>query len=87
MEPIEFEKVNKTYAKDQQQYRPLPVYKTKDGILTSCWKLSFKERLKLLFTGKLWISTMTFNKPLQPLLPSTEFIDHEKYGLGENNNE
>lgn len=70
MKPIEFPEVNVTYAKDQPQYQPLPVFKDADGTVISCWKLSFKERMKLLRTGELWISMLTFNKPLTPLYPT-----------------
>ena len=70
MEPIKFERSNVVYAENQPEYSPMPCHKTKDGILTICWKLSPKERVKALFTGKMWQSIMTFNKPLQPQLMS-----------------
>jgi len=73
MEPIEFEHCNIVYAKDQPEYLPLPVHRTPDGTVTSCWQLTFIERLKLLVNGKLYISIMTFNKPLQPLRPVVEW--------------
>lgn len=66
MKPIEFKDQTCIYAKDQPQYMPLPVHKSKDGNVTSCWSLTWKERMHLLFTGKVWITLMTFNKPLQP---------------------
>ena len=72
MKPIEFKEQTCVYAKDQPQYIPLPVHKTEDGTLTSCWKLSLKERVKVLFTGKLWWSVLTFNQPLQPQRPSVD---------------
>jgi len=68
MKPIEFKEMTCILAKDQPQYLPLPVHIDKDGIVTSCWKLSLKERIKMLFSSKIWISVMTFNKPLQPQL-------------------
>ena len=77
MEPITFKEVNVTYAKDRPKYQALPVLKMESGELLSCWKLTWKERLQILFAGKLWISLLTFNQPLQPLLPMTkkpEFI-------------
>ena len=67
MKPIKFPEQNSTYAKDQPQYNPLPTYKTKDGKIISCWKMSFRERIKTLFTGQVWLSVHTFNRPLQPL--------------------
>jgi len=38
---------------------------TSDGTLTSCWKLSWKERLKVLFTGKVYCAQLTFGRSLQ----------------------
>ena len=70
MEPIKFKEHNAVYAEDQPQYKPLPVFKyeSKEGECVSCWKLSWGERFKIFFTGKLWVSLMTFNKPLTPSL-------------------
>lgn len=70
MKPIEFKEHNVVYAKDQKEYMPLPAFKNNsaEGEVISCWQLSFKERLKILFTGKLWVSLMSFNKPLTPSL-------------------
>lgn len=56
-----------TYAKDQPQYNPLPVVKSQDGHLTSRWKLSFLERVRILFCGDVYLRIHTFNKPLQPV--------------------
>jgi hypothetical protein len=77
MKPIEFPEYNKVYAKDQPEYQPLPVFKadTPEGHCISCWKLSFTERIRILMTGKLWVSLMTFNKPLTPSLFSTKKSD------------
>jgi len=72
MKPIKFKEMNVTYAEDQPEYQPLPVYKKEgvEGEITICWHLNLFERLWLLLTGKMWMSIYTFNKPLQPLLPS-----------------
>jgi hypothetical protein len=68
MNPIKFPEVNKTYAENQPEYQPIPVYQDPgpDGYVISCWQLSWKERLKILFTGKLWMGLMCFHKPLTP---------------------
>ena len=71
MNPIKFKEVNCTYAENQPQYRPLPTHKDRIGTVTSCWQLTWKERLRVLFTGELWLQQLTFNQPLQPQLPST----------------
>ena len=67
MEIVNFHKCNVIYAENQPEYLPLPAHKAEDGTVTSCWKLSFKERLKVLWHGKVFLQVLTFNKPLQPL--------------------
>lgn len=66
MKPVYFKEANITFAKDQPQYLPLPAERSEDGMVTTCWQMSFKERIKVLFTGKVWLQTLTFNNPLQP---------------------
>jgi len=64
------------YAKDQPQYRPLPALIVgEDNIAISKWRLSFLERLRVLFTGNIWFSQKTFGDPLQPQLPTTKLSD------------
>jgi hypothetical protein len=60
------------FAKDQPQYRPLPAIVTSDGYVTTRWKFTFRERLRILFGGSLYLQQLTFNDPLQPQLPSTK---------------
>ncbi|MDD5006492.1 MAG: hypothetical protein PHS93_10200 [Candidatus Omnitrophica bacterium] len=68
MKPIEFKGTNVIIAKDQPEYTPLPAYKVGDdkGTIVFCESLSIRERIKILFTGKLWCSFLTFNKPVPP---------------------
>lgn len=77
MQPIEFPEHNVVFAKDQPEYKPLPAFRndSPQGEVISCWKLSFTERLRILFTGNLWVSLMTFNKPLTPSFFSTKKSD------------
>ena len=77
MKPIEFKECNTVYAKDQPEYLPLPVYKSDDGKVVSCWKMSFLERVKIFFTGKLYLMNLTFNHPLQPQKISLSMGDLE----------
>lgn len=72
MKPIEFPEQNCMYAKDQPGYRPLPVHKTPDGMAISCWALTWRERLRVLLTGKMWWCVLTFNRPLQPHFASVD---------------
>lgn len=69
MKPIKFKGSNIVFAKDQPEYLPLPAWRKPNdsqGVVVSCWKATFKERLKILFTGRLYLSLLTFNKPLTP---------------------
>lgn len=74
MKPIVFPEVNVTYAKDQPEYQPLPAYKkdTVEGEVVTCWRLTRWERIKLLFTGRIWVSLMSFNRPLTPSYITTK---------------
>jgi len=78
MKPITFKEQNVTFAKDQPQYLPLPAYKVPNDInghLVCYWRLTFLERLQLIFTGKIWHSVLTFNASLQPQSLSVEKPD------------
>lgn len=72
MKPMGFKEQNCVYAKDQPQYLPLPAHRSREGVVVSCWALSLRERLKVLCTGRLWWTVMTFNESLQPQLPSVD---------------
>lgn len=72
MKPIKFKGVNKVYGEDQPQYIPLPVQKESNGRVISCWKLTPEEIEKIVKTKKIWIGQLTFNDPLQPILPSVD---------------
>lgn len=65
MQPISFERTNCTYAERQPQYNPLPACKVEgpEGRVITCWRVGFIERLKILFTGRIYLSILTFNKP------------------------
>ena len=57
-------------AKDQPEYIPLPVAHVQysDGVrsMISCYRLTWRERLRILFSGKVWWEQLTFGRPLQP---------------------
>ena len=78
MKPIEFPEQTVVYAKDQPQYLPLPamVDNNNNGMVISCWKPSFRDRLRVLFGAKLWVSLMMFGKPLTPSKFSFKKSDH-----------
>ena len=82
MKPIKFPEQNCTFAENQPEYLPLPVFKDENGVVISCWKLSFNERIRVLFYGRLWQSMLSFNKPLTPsflaVKKSDLFLPNEK---------
>jgi hypothetical protein len=65
MTPIEFPQQTIVWAKNQPPYLPLPAY-TDDRETISCWQLTWRERLKVLCFGCLWLRQMNFGSPLQP---------------------
>ena len=66
-----------TYAKDQPEYRPLPVVKLhgKEGRVISRWTFTDEERAKIAEGADLFIEMLTFGMPLQPILPSIDIRD------------
>lgn len=71
MKPVEFPQQTTVWAKNQPPYLPLPAY-TNDKETISCWKLTLRERIKLLFGGRLWLRQMNFGEALQPQSPSID---------------
>jgi len=76
MKLIEFPEQTVVIAKDQPQYLPLPAHRFSDepdtGRIACCWQLNWKDRLIILFTGRVWHQILTFNQPLQPQLLTIE---------------
>lgn len=73
MEPVspviaeEFADREVVFAKNQPQYKPLPVHRTADGVLLSRWKLSDAEREAIASGADIFLFNWTFNQPLQPV--------------------
>jgi hypothetical protein len=63
------------YAKDQPEYQPLPSIRRSDGAILTRWVLSEQEKRAVAEQGFIYLEVLTFNKPLQPLLLSTEVPD------------
>jgi hypothetical protein len=80
MKPIEFSGSNVIFAKDQKPYLPLPAYQDdiQGGRIFHCWQLSFRERIKILFTGRLWINVLNFHQPPQPIKPMVDNPFHKE---------
>ena len=71
MKPIDFKERNVIVAENQEEYMSLPALKFESGEIISCWKLSVAERLKVLLTGKIWHSSLSFNKSITPVFMTT----------------
>lgn len=71
--PANFKEANVVASKNQPQYQPLPALRidSKNGEVISCWKIGILKRIKLLFTGRIWVSLFTFGGPVQPQIIST----------------
>lgn len=61
-----------------ENYSDLPAVKFKDaeGTTITCWTFSFWERIRILFGKPLWLSTLTFNRPFQPIYLSVNRKNH-----------
>jgi len=70
--PVEFTQVNKNLISqdDRDGIKPLPVYSDGERCV-SCWRMSIKERLLALLTGKAWAHSLT-GKTQPPIFISTE---------------
>jgi hypothetical protein len=61
MEPIYFKQATKL---DNGNGKSLPLHYWSDNKqCVSCWKLSFKERVKLLFKGTVWLGIGMSKQP------------------------
>jgi hypothetical protein len=75
MKPIPIKEIKDSpilFGKNQPEYQPLPAYKYKDAVI-ACWGLSWKERFKVFFSGRIFVSLKTWNKPLTPSYVSVSF--------------
>lgn len=79
---IEFKEQTTVIAKEQPEYAPLPAHRFPNdpqGRIAFCWKGSLWDRIKFLFTGKLWHQVLTFNYPVQPQMLALEKPDMPAY--------
>jgi hypothetical protein len=66
------------YGRGQPKYRELPAFRYDDGAVVTRWKLTLSERFRVLFSGNIWLTQLTFNRALQPVKLETECpIDDE----------
>lgn len=72
MKPIEFDGANCVYGKEQPYYEPLPANRDDDGTVVTCWQLELGDLERITKTGCVWLSVLTFNEALQPVLLLSE---------------
>jgi len=81
MKAVEFEYQSDIIEKDSEVYLPLPLLRFDNdphGTIITCWEMSEEERDEFLKTGRLYVSLLTFNKPISPMSLSVrieDFID------------
>lgn len=71
MKPLHFPQANVVMGKGQEEYQPLPAFHSGYSVV-SCWGLTWKERLKVLLTGRIFFTVMVWGEKLQPQLPSVD---------------
>jgi len=74
--PLTADFVQVTWAKNQSEYHILPsirsVMEGQCGRVTTRWRLTWRERWKLLFHGQLFLQVLTFGDPLYPVKPMVD---------------
>lgn len=61
-------------ANQTKDYSPLPAIKVadKEGRVITSWHLTLWERLRVLWTGRIYLQQLTFNQLLQPQLMTVD---------------
>jgi len=72
MKPVAFKEMNGTAAKDQPEYSPLPMFRNESEVI-SCWKMTLRERLKVLFTGNVWLHLQMGDRAITPSLLQVDY--------------
>ena len=72
MEPIKFIEMTGIAAEHQDEYKNLPMFRDEENII-SCWKMTWRERFRVLFTGVVWLYLKQYHtQPITPSLLQTE---------------
>ena len=84
MKPIRIKGFNSVFGADQKEYLPLPAFRHEDEwkCVSACWYLNILERIKILFTGKIYTTLPTFGKALTPQKLSVDnpLLQHREGG-------
>lgn len=76
MEIAKFKESNVEFAKFQPGYLTMPAHRSDDNTITSCWRLTFSERVRILFTRRVWVQLSTRGTP-QPQFLRVDKPDFE----------
>lgn len=72
MRPVEPPEIQDTqavvFAKNQPEYLPLPSRVYEDGTVVTEWEPSDEELERLKIGGRIRLTVLTFNRPLQPVI-------------------
>lgn len=75
-DPVPFPEMNFTYTKPEgmtdEQCGSLPCFRG-DSFTVSCWRLTPRDRLRVLFRGKLWLMLMMNGHPPVCITPESPF--------------
>ena len=66
MDVVKFRACNREFGKHQPEYITMPAHQDHEGRVTTCYALSWRERLRVLLRGQIWLQLLTFNQPVQP---------------------
>ncbi len=69
----EFPQQNIVIAENQDEYNSLPALVSEDGAVTCCFQLDEAEIKQVKETGEIWLTVLTFGRPLQPI--NTSVLD------------
>jgi len=78
MKPIKFKQQNTVYGAGKVGMKPVPAFKdiaTIEKGVVICWSMGLWKRIKFLFTGKIYVATITYGESIYPTKLSTEFIN------------
>jgi len=75
--PVDFPQANRTFTKPRNmtdaECAPLRVHDTGGGLI-SCWRPTWRERLSILFRGRVWLWIVAQRQPPVALTARSPFV-------------
>lgn len=65
---------NVVFGAGQPEYLPLPAW-TDGKQVIECWRLTWRDRLRALLGGDLFVHVLTFGHPIQPIIVTFDWAD------------